>query len=70
MANEARLEAKAREANEARLEAIVAVEYSTELETSSNSDDEDNVPIAQQLGLPPRLQESGDALPLPTHVLP
>ena len=54
---------------DARLEAIVAVESSTEMETSSNSDDEANVPIAQQLGLPPRLQESGDALPLPTHVL-
>ena len=36
-------------------------------EIASNCDDEDDVPIAQQLGILPRLQKSGDGLPLPTH---
>jgi hypothetical protein len=58
----------AQEVMAARIDAIVAEESGTEMETSANSDDEDNVPIAQQLGLLPRLQESGDALPLPTHL--
>jgi hypothetical protein len=54
----------------AALEVIVVEESCTEMETSANSDDDDNVPIAQQLGHPQRLQKSGDALHPLTHLPP
>ena len=60
----------AQEERAARIDAIVAEESCAEMEPSANSEDEDDVPIAQQLGILPRLQKSGDGLPLPTHPTP